>query len=176
MAGARGDKQMRNQDAAAYVIVDEGAGDEELEGLRRHLSEHGVAGSVEASYPEEASESLSVGSTHADPGVEGRYADPAWTILIHTRINDLVGAIEATRLREFVDGMRVLRASQTGTPPAAGMIYLVDEDTGIRFDAEFQLPIQAYADLSGIRVASFRADPVKFHRMSGRHGRWRRPR
>ena len=166
---------MPSQDISAHVIVDEGAGAEELEELRRHLADFGIAATVEASYPEDATESLSVGSTHADPGVEGRYADSAWTVLIHTRINDLAGAIEPARLREFVDGLRVLRANQTGTSPTAGMIYLIDEDTGIRFDAEFQLPTHAYEDLAGIRIESFRADPVKFHRKSGRHGRWRRP-
>jgi len=37
------------------------------------------------------------------------------------------------------------------------------------------LPLQAYADIEGIRINSFRADPVQFYRKSGPHGRWRPP-
>lgn len=168
---------MLEQEATAQVVVDEDTTSDHIEALQQHLDAHGIGGSIEASYPSDARESLSVGLTHHEPGIEGRYGsgDEAWTVLIHTRINALARQCEPNEFRAFVDGLRALRAEQTGSSPADGLVFLVDETTGVRFDLEYQLPLQAYADLEGIRISTFNADPVQFHRKSGPHGRWRSP-
>ena len=174
----RGERTLSGRNATAQVVVNENTPEEDVEALQRHLETHGIAGSIEASYPVDAEESFSVGLTHHDPGVSGRYGSNqvAWTAFVHARVNELARACPPDALRNFADGLRALRAKQTDTSPAGGLLFLVDEDTGVRFDLDYQLPLQAYADLEGLRVSTLRSDPVFFDRRSGPNGRWRAPR
>lgn len=162
----------------AHVVIDEGATEDEIAGLQQYLEDRNVAATVEADYPSDARETVSVGLTRHERGTADTYkrSDPDWTILVHSRINRLVRQLGPETIRETLDGLRNLRARQTGTSPANGALFLVDEETGVRFDVEFQLPLNAYTDLENLRINSFAADPVSFHRQSGPQGRWRAPR
>lgn len=169
---------MSEQSARVHVVVDENVSDDQLEALQRHLDDHGIIATVDASYPAGAGESVSIGLTRHERGAADAYrrGDPSWTVLVHAPVNELIQRLGPDALRESLDGLRALRGDQTGTSPANGLLFLVDDETGVRFDVEFQLPLDAYTDLANIRVNSFAADPVSFHRQSGRRGRWRAPR
>ncbi|MEZ4524120.1 MAG: hypothetical protein R3A46_21180 [Thermomicrobiales bacterium] len=160
-----------------HVVVDEETSEDELEAIRAFLNERDMSASVEASYPAGARESLSHGTSRHDPGVEGIYptGKPDWTVLIHAPVNELASDLGSDALRSALDGLRSLRGDQTGTSPARGLLFLVDEETGVRFDVEFQLPLHAFSELANLRITSFRADPVSFHRKSGPSGRWSAP-
>lgn len=169
---------MAERRVRGHIVVDENVNDEQLDELQRHLAGCGIAASVDASYPLGARESVSIGLTRHERGAADEYkrGNPAWTVLIHAPVNELTGRIGPGALRDALDELRALRGNQTGTSPASGLLFLVDDETGVRFDIEFQLPVNAYADLENIRVNSFAADPVSFHRQSGPRGRWRAPR
>ena len=169
---------MVEQRAQAHVVVDENVSDEQQEGLQRHLAGRGISATLDASYALGARESVSIGLTRHERGAADAYkrGDPAWTVLIHAPVNELVNRIGPEALREAFDELRALRGDQTSTSPASGLLFLVDGETGVRFDLDFQLPVNAYTDLESIRVNSFAADPVSFHRQSGPRGRWRAPR
>lgn len=159
------------------VVIEAGTPEAEQAAIRQVLDNHGITASISTTEPENLKHGISAGLTRFDPGIEGSYASGhCWSMRVHGRINDLVGSYGASTLRAAIDEVRRLRAKQTDTSPGDGIIMLVDEDTGIRVDLKFQLPVSAYEDLKTLRFSTFESDPISFHHKSGRNGRWRTPR
>jgi len=159
------------------VIVEDGISANDQEAIRAHLERYGLEASLSTTDLEDFRQGISSVRTRFDPGVSGAYGKNGqrWGVLLHARVNELVRDTGAEELRDAVDGLRQLRAKQTGSSPAKGLVMLIDEETGIRLDLEFQLPVSAYEALEGMRLPTFEADPLSFHRKSGPHGRWRAP-
>jgi hypothetical protein len=169
---------MHNRTPHLDVIVEDGTPQQDQEAIREYLERHGMSASLSTTDIEDFRQGISAVVSRFDPGVTGPYGANGnhWGVLLHAHVNDLVRDCGAENLRDAVDGLRHLRAKQTGSSPGKGMVMLIDEDTGIRLDMDFQLPLNAYQVLEGMRLATFEADPIRFHRKSGPNGRWRSPR
>lgn len=160
------------------VIVEDGVSAEDQDAIRAHLEEQGLSVTLSTTDIEDFRQGIASGQTAFDPGVSGAYNPDGyrWGVMLHARVNELAREAGAEKLRAAIDGLRQLRAKQTATSPGKGIVMLVDEDTGIRLDMEFQLPLSAYEALGTMRFATFDADPLSFHRKAGPSGRWRAPR
>lgn len=168
---------MNSQAPQVEVVVENGTSEEDQAAIRQVLDNHGIRAGISTTEPDNLEHGVSAGVTRFNPGIEGSYGSGhLWSMRIHGRINEIAGSCGATNLRDAADEVRRLRAKQTGTSPAEGIIMLVDEETGIRVDLKFQLPLTAYEDLKAIRFSTFESDPISFHHKSGRNGRWRSPR
>jgi hypothetical protein len=158
------------------IVVEDGTSAEHQSAIQQVLDNHGIAATLGTADPKDLEHGIASGRSRYDPGVEGAYTGANhWSMSIHGRINEIAAGYSPARLRDAVEELRRLRASHTGSSPADGVVMLVDEDTGIRVDLKFQLPLSAYEDLQALRFSTFEADPISFHHKSGRNGRWRAP-
>jgi hypothetical protein len=167
---------MNAQAPRIEIVVEDGTSADDRAAITQALDNLGIAAALATADPEDLQHSIASGRSRFDPGVEGAYTGANhWSMSIHGRINEIATGYGPASLRDAVDDLRRLRARQTGSSPADGTIMLVDEDTGIRVDLKFQLPLAAYEDLQALRFSTFEADPISFHQKSGRNGRWRPP-
>lgn len=168
---------MRDTAPVVSVIVDESATARDVEDVQQLLVQHGLESTVEASYPEAEREEVSWSTRRREGQSSYHYhiEEPAWTVLINADVNALAETLGAENLRDMVEEIRSTRARQTDSSPGSGLVFLVDEETGVRMDLEFQLPLKAYSDLNTLRLSTFVADPLRFHRKSGPEGAWRAP-
>lgn len=169
---------MSGRDNPVDVVVDETADADEIEAIRELFNRYGIEASVEAGLAEDDRIAVAADVTRHDPPARARNANHSvlpWAVMLHTDVNRFASDLGASQLREMIEELRALRAEQEDTSPAAGLVMLVDEETGIRLDMEFQLPTDAYEDLHALRFPVFQADPLRFHRQSGQDGRWRQP-
>jgi hypothetical protein len=165
-----------NPDLNVHAAFNTAMDDDEADEIRELLSDWGVDVIFETAEVS-SSQAISATTSGHEPGVEGAAGgrDARWAIMLYTRVNELAKRTGPAPLRETVEQLRALRAKQEGTSPADGLLMLVDEDTGIRLDLEFQLPLRAYEDLQTLSFRTFHADPLRFHRKTGPHGAWRGP-
>jgi hypothetical protein len=161
------------------VIVDETVNDEALGELGTIFQEVGVTPAFEATYKASDKEDPSwAGSRRkafrTDTAGSFNY-DPDWIVLIVARVNELARHLGADEMKSLVGKIWTTRIRQTGSAGNAGLVMLVDDETGIRVTLEREMSPDAYDALTDLDLRAFQSDPLQFFRGRGRHGRWRSP-
>lgn len=166
-------------DIQVSVAVDESVTDEEAGDLEQIFQEYGIQPKIETTNDSSESQNAASGQSKRNAfrtDTTGGFSfQGAWTVLIFTPVNDLANKLGPLALKELIGKLWSTRGTQTGARGNAGLVMLVDEETGIRIALERDLPDDAYDVLRDIDMRAFRADPLKFFRDRGRHGRWRSP-